>query len=165
MRYIYICVRYIYIGNDNPLQYSSLENPTDRRTWQATVHSIARVRHDWANKHAHICVCVYMCIFFFLFFSIMVYHRLLSIVPVWSRALFIHPVYHSLHLLIPHSHCLPPIPSPTLSSFASPSIPGQPCLCSAAQRVWRSTCVLIGLGHLCFLQRQKVAVSLPFLGV
>ena len=25
-------------GNGNPLQYSCLENPTDRGTWQATVH-------------------------------------------------------------------------------------------------------------------------------
>ena len=24
-------------GNDNPLQYSCLENPTDRGAWQATV--------------------------------------------------------------------------------------------------------------------------------
>ena len=32
-------------GNGNPLQYSYLENPTDRGAWQATVHGIARVRH------------------------------------------------------------------------------------------------------------------------
>ena len=29
-------------GNGNPLQYSCLENPTDREAWQATVH--------WAPK-------------------------------------------------------------------------------------------------------------------
>ena len=28
-------------GNGNPLQYSHLENPMDRGTWQATVHGIA----------------------------------------------------------------------------------------------------------------------------
>ena len=33
-------------GNGNPLQYSCLENPMDRRTWQATVHGVARVGHD-----------------------------------------------------------------------------------------------------------------------
>ena len=27
---------------DNPLQYSCLENPTDRGTWQATVHRITK---------------------------------------------------------------------------------------------------------------------------
>ena len=28
-------------GNDNPLQYSCLENPMDRGAWWATVHGIA----------------------------------------------------------------------------------------------------------------------------
>ena len=28
-------------GNDNPLQYSCLENPMDRGAWRATVHGIA----------------------------------------------------------------------------------------------------------------------------
>ena len=27
---------------DNPLQYSCLENPTDRGTWQAAVHRVAK---------------------------------------------------------------------------------------------------------------------------
>ena len=34
----------------NPLQYSCLENPTDREAWQATVHGVTRVGHDWATK-------------------------------------------------------------------------------------------------------------------
>jgi len=29
-------------GNDNPLQYSCLENPMDRGVWQATVLGIAK---------------------------------------------------------------------------------------------------------------------------
>ena len=29
-------------GNGNPLQYSGLENPTDRGAWQATVHGVAK---------------------------------------------------------------------------------------------------------------------------
>ena len=28
-------------GNDNPLQYSCLENSMDRGAWQATVHGVA----------------------------------------------------------------------------------------------------------------------------
>ena len=28
-------------GNDNPLQYSCLESPTDRGAWRATVHGVA----------------------------------------------------------------------------------------------------------------------------
>ena len=34
----------------NPLQYSSLENPVDREAWQATVHGVARVRHNLVTK-------------------------------------------------------------------------------------------------------------------
>ena len=29
-------------GNRNPLQYSCLENPTDRGAWWATVHGVAK---------------------------------------------------------------------------------------------------------------------------
>ena len=29
-------------GNGNPLQYSCLENPTDRRAWWATVHGVTK---------------------------------------------------------------------------------------------------------------------------
>ena len=37
-------------GNGNPLQYSCLENPMDRRAWQATVHGVASALHDLATK-------------------------------------------------------------------------------------------------------------------
>ena len=37
-------------GNGNSLQYSCLENPMDRGAWRATVHEVARVRHDWETK-------------------------------------------------------------------------------------------------------------------
>ena len=33
----------------NPVQYSCLENIKDRRAWQATVHRVKRLRHDWNN--------------------------------------------------------------------------------------------------------------------
>ena len=29
-------------GYDNPLQYSCLENPTDRADWKTTVHRVAK---------------------------------------------------------------------------------------------------------------------------
>ena len=29
-------------GNGNPLQYSCLGNPMDRRVWRATVHGVAK---------------------------------------------------------------------------------------------------------------------------
>ena len=39
-------------GKVNPLQYSCLGNPTDRRVWQATVHGVAResVGHDLVTQ-------------------------------------------------------------------------------------------------------------------
>ena len=37
-------------GNDNPLQYSCLENPVDRGVWWATVHGVAGVEHDLVTK-------------------------------------------------------------------------------------------------------------------
>ena len=37
-------------GNGNPLQYSCLGNPMGRGAWRATVHGVARVGHDLANK-------------------------------------------------------------------------------------------------------------------
>ena len=30
-------------GNDNPLQYSCLENPMDRGAWWAIVHGVAKI--------------------------------------------------------------------------------------------------------------------------
>ena len=36
--------------NGNPLQYSCLENPMDRRAWPATVHGVARALRDLATK-------------------------------------------------------------------------------------------------------------------
>ena len=30
-------------GNGNPLQYSCLENPTDREAWRATVHGVLKI--------------------------------------------------------------------------------------------------------------------------
>ena len=29
-------------GHDNPLQYSCLENPTERRAWWAIIHGVAK---------------------------------------------------------------------------------------------------------------------------
>ena len=39
-------------GNDNPLQYSCLQNSMDRGTWQATVHGVAKL--DTSERLTHI---------------------------------------------------------------------------------------------------------------
>ena len=44
------------VGNGNPLQYSCLEHPMDRRPWQATVHGVAMSRMRLsarARAHTH----------------------------------------------------------------------------------------------------------------
>ena len=40
-------------GNDNPLQYSCLENPMNREAWQATVHGVAKSRTRLSNFTFH----------------------------------------------------------------------------------------------------------------
>ena len=40
-------------GNDNPLLYSCLENSTDRRAWQATVHGSQRIKTQLSDYHFH----------------------------------------------------------------------------------------------------------------
>ena len=44
------CLCYHSSGNGNPRQYSCLGNPMDRAAWQAIIHGIAKVRHDWATN-------------------------------------------------------------------------------------------------------------------
>ena len=39
-------------GNGNPFQYSCLENPMDRETWQTTVHKVAQSQ-TWLRMHTH----------------------------------------------------------------------------------------------------------------
>ena len=39
-------------GNDNPLQYSCLENPVDRGAWRAAVHGVAQSWTQRATEHA-----------------------------------------------------------------------------------------------------------------
>ena len=41
-------------GHGNPLQYSCLENPGDRRAWRATVLKVTKSQtYDWVTTHAH----------------------------------------------------------------------------------------------------------------
>ena len=40
-------------GHGNPLQYSCLENPMDRGTWQAIVHSVAKSRTQLKQLNMH----------------------------------------------------------------------------------------------------------------
>ena len=41
-------------GNGNPLQYSCMENPTDRGAWRATISESQSVGHNRAHMHAQL---------------------------------------------------------------------------------------------------------------
>ena len=69
-------------GNDNPLQYSCLENSMDRGARQAIVHGIAKSRHDCVTGfHFHlspiyllwwsVCSCLWSfhCVLHFIFYQ------------------------------------------------------------------------------------------------
>ena len=40
-------------GNDNPFQYSSLENPIVRVAWQAAVHGVTKSQTQLNNPHTY----------------------------------------------------------------------------------------------------------------
>ena len=40
-------------GHDNPLQYSSLENPMDKGAWQATAHSVTKSQTQLKRLGTH----------------------------------------------------------------------------------------------------------------
>ena len=80
--------------------------------WPAEFHGLYSSWGQKKESHTteqlpYMYTCIYT--FFFLFFSIMAYHRVLNIAPVlYSRTLsFVHSVHSSLHLLTPTSHTQP----------------------------------------------------------
>ena len=41
-------------GHGNPLNYSCLKNPMDRRDWKGTVHGVAKSQTRLSNKHLNL---------------------------------------------------------------------------------------------------------------
>ena len=60
-------------------------------------------------------------LYIYIFFSIIVYHRILNKFPVlYSRAMLcINSIYYSLHLLTPTSHSIPTRPPHPLGNYKS----------------------------------------------
>ena len=44
-------------GHGHPVQYSCLENPTDREVWQATVHRVVKSQTQLKQLSTHISIC------------------------------------------------------------------------------------------------------------
>ena len=58
VRYVHVLCDLLFTtlgrdGNGCPLQYSCLENSTDRGAWQVTVHGLQRIRQDWITFTFH----------------------------------------------------------------------------------------------------------------
>jgi len=90
---------YRWGGHDNPLLYSCLENPTERGTWKAIVHGVAkslRRLSDWTYRHIYIYT-----------------HRYIYI-PVSQFSCTV-----VCNFLWPHGlqHTRPPCPSPTYEVY------------------------------------------------
>ena len=79
--------------------------------------------------YIYIYVYIHMIYPFFIFFSIMIYHRIFNIVPcatinlyysIYSSlcsVLFVYPIYNGLYLLIPNSQSFPNVFSVSVSLF------------------------------------------------
>ena len=69
-------------GNDNPV---FLENSMDRGAWWATVHGghkeSGMIERTKLSLPFHMFICIYVCILFFKFLSILVYCKILNTVP------------------------------------------------------------------------------------
>ena len=48
-------------GNANPLQYSCLENPMDRKAWQAVVHRVTKSQTQLKQLLAHAFIYCILC--------------------------------------------------------------------------------------------------------
>ena len=97
-------------GHSNPLQYSCLENPMDRGSWQATVHRVTKSRAQLKqlSTHTRICSVTQSC------------------PTLWDptdRSMPDFPVLHLLELAQTHVHWLgdPIQPSHSLSSPSPPA--------------------------------------------
>ena len=82
------------VGKGNPLQHSCLENHVDRGAWRAIVQGVAEPdMTERAHQLVDLQCCAHLCqqqsdsvmhihaFFFLISFSILVYHRILNIVP------------------------------------------------------------------------------------
>ena len=66
-------------GNGNPLQCSCLENPWDGGAWWATVYGVTQNRTLSKRLSSSSSIHTYIYIYILIFFSIMVYHKVLTI--------------------------------------------------------------------------------------
>ena len=81
-------------GNGYPLQYSFLENPMDRRSWQSTVHGVAKSQTQLRL----------ILLFFFFFFTIIYYRKLKLPIPSFMGHFWESICIYNPHLWV-HLQC------------------------------------------------------------
>ena len=74
--------------NGNPLQYSCLENPMGRGAYQATVHGLQRVGHDWVTSLSFLNLYIFVPLFFCLLF------------PLWNVFTFFSSCYRFVFVFL-----------------------------------------------------------------
>ena len=86
----------------------------------------------------------YTNIFFFCIFSVMAFHRILTMCPVLYRTLlFIHSIYNSLYLLIPNSQSRLPPPLVGLFFFFNINPPESGELWTGQTKIQRKSLLII----------------------
>ena len=82
--------------NGNPLQYSCLENPTDRGAWWAIVHEVTE---SDTTEHSCISVCVCVCVYIYICMYVYVYMYIYVYVYIYTYVYICIYVYTHTHLI------------------------------------------------------------------
>ena len=67
-------------GHGSPLQCSCLENPTDKRTWQAIIHRVAKSWTDMKWLTMYTCTCSGVIQYFYTLYFIKCYYKIMAVI-------------------------------------------------------------------------------------
>ena len=112
------------VGNDNPLQYSCLENSMDRGAWWATVHGMAKELDMTGHTQDISSVQSLSCVLFFATPWTAAHQASLSITNSWSllKLMSIKLVMPSNHLILCRPLLLLPSIFPSIRGFSNESV-------------------------------------------
>ena len=84
--------------NGNPLQCSCLENPMNKRGWRATVHGVARGRHNLATKPPpYYTILYYIILYYSILYYIILYYTILFYTILYYSILYYTILYYILY--------------------------------------------------------------------
>ena len=85
-------------GNDNPLQYSCLENSMNRGAWRATVHGVAKSQIQLSDYTFTFFSCIYICVCACIYEFICIYKCLY--IYTHTQTWFIPNICAQIHIAI-----------------------------------------------------------------